>query len=268
MSEEIPSRKRQILRDWREQFSVLKQMEDWLETPMFILSLLWAVLLVVELSLGLAPWLQSAVTFIWAVFIFEFVLKFTIAPNRIRYLRKNWISVFALLIPAFRVFRITRVVRILRYGRAIRGLTLARVLTAFNRGLGSLKRNMGRFGFGYILGLTIFVTMLGAAGMYAFERQTEEGLRTFGDALWFTAMLVTTSGSDYWPQTAEGRILCFLISLYAFAIFGYVTATLATLLLGREQKSQAGPKIDAKSIAALRAEIQALGEQLNRQFKT
>lgn len=33
-------------------------------------------------------------------------------------------------------------------------------------------------------------------------------------------MLLTTMGSEYWPQTAEGRILCLLLSVYAFAVFG------------------------------------------------
>ncbi|HUG90381.1 MAG TPA: potassium channel family protein [Planctomycetaceae bacterium] len=231
---------------------------------MFVLSLLWIALLVMELTWGLGRPLQRAVTIIWIAFVLEFVLKLVIAPNRIRFLRHNLLSVFALMIPALRVFRAARVVQLLRYGRAVRGLTLARVLTAFNRGLRTLKQNLGRFGFGYILVLTALVTLLGAAGMYAFERQAQSGIQTFGDALWFTGMMMTTSGSDYWPKSPEGRILCFLLALYAFAIFGYVTATLATLLVGQEQRSRRVVNVDARAIAALRAEIAALKERLDR----
>ncbi|HEX6963321.1 MAG TPA: potassium channel family protein, partial [Lacipirellula sp.] len=164
---------------------------------------------------------------------------------------------------ALRVFRVARVVYILRAGRAIRGLTLARVLTAFNRGLRSMQRTMGKFAFGYVVMLTILVTLLGAAGMYTFERSvdTDRGLNTFGDALWFTAMLMTTSGSDYWPQTIEGRVLCFLLALYAFTIFGYVTATLATLLIGQQKEPAAS---DRAALAALRDEISALRSELQR----
>jgi voltage-gated potassium channel len=111
--------------------------------------------------------------------------------------------------------------------------------------------------------LTLLVTLLGAAGMFTFERHEEGGLNTFGEALWFTGMLVTTSGSDYWPRTLEGRILCFLIALYAFAVFGYVTATLASLLVGqgagREQAS-----LDRAAVAALRHEIARLHDQIAR----
>ena len=260
----MPEAKREKMYLDREQYRVLRQFEDWLEMPMFVLSILWVVLLAIELTWGAGPLLQNTVTVIWIIFLLEFVLKFVIAPKKLSFLRKNWLTVLALLLPALRVFRVARVAYVLRAGRAVRGLTLARVLTAFNRGLRSLKTTMGRFGFGYVVMLTILVTALGAAGMYAFERpQAGGGLETFGDALWFTAMLITTSGSDYWPKTAEGRVLCFLLALYAFAIFGYVTATLATLLVGQETNRQTAPGIDPKSIEALRAEIAELNQRLS-----
>jgi len=36
-----------------------------------------------------------------------------------------------------------------------------------------------------------------------------------GEALWWTAMIMTTMGSQYWPQTIEGRMLCVFLALYA-----------------------------------------------------
>ncbi len=79
------------------------------------------------------------------IFVLEFLLKLIIAPNKLSFLGRNWLTIFALALPALRVFRLARVVYVLRVGRAIRGLTLARVLTAFDRGLRSLKRTMGKF---------------------------------------------------------------------------------------------------------------------------
>ena len=32
-------------------------------------------------------------------------------------------------------------------------------------------------------------------------------------------MLLTSLGSKYWPRTAEGRVLCFILALYGFAVF-------------------------------------------------
>ncbi|MCC6494207.1 MAG: potassium channel family protein [Pirellulales bacterium] len=247
----------------REQYRVLREIEDGLEMPLFVLSLVWAALLIVELGWGAGVAINRAATAIWIAFVVEFALRFVIAPGKLAFLRANWLTLFSLVLPALRVFRIARVARILRAGRAVRGLTLARVVTAFNRGLRSLQRTMGRFGFIYVAMLTILVTLLGAAGMFYFERSASDvrGLDTFGDALWFTGMLMTTSGSDYWPRTAEGRILCFLLAVYAFTVFGYVTAALASLLLKEDRASGPGTA-RSESMDRLHAEIAALRREL------
>ena len=135
---------------------------------------------------------------------------------------------------------------------------------------------MGRRGFGYVALLTVIVAVVGAAGMFAFEGQAASasgarGLHSYGDALWWTAMALTTMGSDYFPLTPEGRILGFLLALYAFAVFGYVTATLATFFVGTDAQSRqtdkaAGTDIEAirREMVALRTEIEALRIGLDR----
>jgi voltage-gated potassium channel len=69
---------------------------------------------------------------------------------------------------------------------------------------------------------------------------------------------MTSMGSDYWPQTAEGRLLCFMLALYGFGIFGYVTASLATFFIGRDAENQEAELAGALAIRELRAEIAAL----------
>jgi voltage-gated potassium channel len=69
--------------------------------------------------------------------------------------------------------------------------------------------------------------------MYSFE---SPGLSSYEDAFWWTAMIMTTIGSNYWPRTVEGQILTFLLSVYAFTIFGYITAALASILVGKEKE--------------------------------
>jgi voltage-gated potassium channel len=66
---------------------------------------------------------------------------------------------------------------------------------------------MRRRGFGYVLALTLGVVLLGSGGMLAFESagNVQGGFERYGEALWWAAMLMTTIGSGYWPQTAEGR---------------------------------------------------------------
>ena len=95
----------------------------------------------------------------------------------------------ALVAPAFRLLR---GFRMFRPTRAARGLQLVRVMGTANRGMNALRKAMRRRGLEYVVALTALVNLLGAAGMYAFERapETEGGFSSYGDALWWTSMLL------------------------------------------------------------------------------
>jgi len=245
-----------------ERWSLVEQIEGWLEIPMLVLGFVWLILLVIELTNNLSPALELVGTIIWIIFILDFALKFTVAPDKTDYLKANWLTALSLAVPALRVFRIFRVFRILQAARAARGLRLFRVLTSLNRGMKALGASFGRRGFGYVIALSIIVTFAGAAGMYAFENEMPNGLKTYPDALWWTAMLLTSIGSEYFPQTGEGRVLCFVLALYGFAIFGYVTATLATFFVGRDAANVGAEVVGADDINSLRGEIAALRDEI------
>jgi voltage-gated potassium channel len=249
-----------------ERRTLLQQLQDWLEVPMLVLAFIWLALLVVEIVWGLNPPLQFAGYIIWAIFILDFGLGLWLAPVKLDYLKENWLSGISLLAPALRIFRVARILRLTRLARIgsmTRGLRLLRVLSSVNRGMRALGASMNRRGFGYVVLLTLIVTLVGAAGMYGFENSAEGGgLTTYSSALWWTAMIMTTMGSEYWPQTGEGRLLCFFLALYSFAVFGYVTATLATFFIGRDAESAEGELAGAGSIAALQAEIAALRDEI------
>lgn len=55
--------------------------------------------------------------------------------------------------------------------------------------------------------------------------------------------------------------MCLFLALYAFAVFGYVTAAIATFFVGRDAEDDSAELVGAKSIEALRADIQALSSQ-------
>nr|MBA3517588.1 two pore domain potassium channel family protein [Hyphomicrobiales bacterium] len=133
---------------------------------------------------------------------------------------------------------------------------------ALNRAMRAFGASMSRRGFGYVAGLTLIITLIGAAGMFAFEKDAPDGLNSYGEALWWTAMIMTTMGSAYWPQTAEGRVLCVFLALYAFGVFGYVTAALATFFVGRDADDEDAEVAGAKQIDALRDEVIALRDEI------
>ncbi|MBA3547240.1 MAG: ion transporter [Nannocystis sp.] len=246
-----------------ERGGLLRQLEDWLETPMIVLGLIWLALLVVELIWGLPPLLERCTTLIWVLFIVDFVIRFALAPRKLVYLRRNWLTAISLTLPALRLFRIFRAARVLRAARATRGLRLVRVISSVNRGMRALGASMSRRGLGYVIALAFVVLMAGSAGMYGFERHPDgSGINTFADSLWWTAMLMTTMGSEYWPRTPEGRLLCLLLSAFSIAILGYITASLATFFIGRDAESPEGEIAGERALAGVQAELAALRAEL------
>ncbi|WP_372999944.1 ion transporter [Marinobacter sp.] len=246
----------------RERYELLGRLEGWLETPMLILAFVWLVLLILELVRGESLLFYFLGTAIWVVFVFDFAVKLVLAPDKLVYLKGNWLTAIALLLPALRIFRVFRVFRLLRLARAGRGLRLVRVVSSLNRGMKALGASLSRRGFGYVIALTVLVTFAGAAGMYAFENEAPGGLDSYGESLWWTAMIMATMGSEYWPQTVEGRVLCVFLALYAFGVFGYVTAALATFFVGRDADNNDAEVAGSKQLAAVRHEVSALREEI------
>lgn len=251
-----PSEKEQLQ---HERHELLEQLTDWLETPMLVLGFVWLLLLGIELIWGLSPALEHLSLGIWVLFILDFALKFILAPAKLPFLKSNIITLISLVVPALRLFRLARV---LRAARAVRGLRLVKVVGSLNRGMKALAAGFGRRGIGYVVGLTGVVLLLGAAGMYAFEKDVPNGLGTYPEALWWTAMVLTSMGSEYWPKTAEGRTLCFLLALYGFAVFGYFTATLASFFMGRDAEDQGAEIAGSAQIEALHEEVRQLRQEL------
>ena len=140
-----------------------------------------------------SPAARSASTRV--VFVLHFALEFIIAPRKLAYLRRNWLTAVSLMLPAFRVVRLARVMRVMRVARGVR---LVRVVSSANRGMRTLGRVMGRRGLSYVIALTVLVNLLGAAGILAFEREAANGaIAGYGSTLWWTAMTLTTMGADY-----------------------------------------------------------------------
>ena len=247
-----------------ERWLTLRELDSWLERPMIVLSLVWLALFIIEFTRGLSALGQVLTTVIWAIFVIDFGLRFSLAPEKWSYLRHNVLTAASLLLPAVRVLLVGKLFRAFQAARALRGLRLVKVIGSLNRGMGALGRSFARRGFGYVLALTILVVFAGAAGIYAFDGDSPNtGVGTYSSALWWTAMLITSIGSDYFPTSAEGRALCLVLSIFGFAVFGYVTATLATYFVGRDAEAEDAEVAGQASINALVAEVRLLREEVS-----
>lgn len=248
----------------QERESLLQQLNDWLEVPMLGLAFVWLGLFVAEMVSGVSPLLEFVGYVIWLLFLAEFLVGFVVAPVKTVYLRRNWLKAVAVAAPALRLFRFVAIARLARTARAARSLRLLRLVSSLNRGMRALAASLGRRGFRYVALLTAIVLFVGAAGIYGFERDEPRGMDSYAMALWWTAMILTTMGSEYWPKSPEGRLLCVFLALYSFTVFGYVTATLATYFIGRDAADSASEIAGENALNALREEVAKLRQEVGR----
>lgn len=110
-----------------------------------------------------------------------------------------------------------------------------------------------------MLALTLLVNLLGAAGIFAFERDSSNGaITSHGSALWWTAMTLTTMGADYFPRTPEGPVLGLLLAIHGCTVFGYVTASIASSFVTRDSEEGEVDLSVATQLRALRSEVTTL----------
>lgn len=263
-TDETALREAQRTERWR----LLRALDSMMEGPLVVLAFIWLGLLVIELVIGSDARLDLVVYAIWVVFIAEVVIELIIAPDRPAWLRANWLKIVSLAIPALRLLRVLSVLRFLRAARIVRSASLLRLLTSLNRGFAALGRTLDRARFAYVLAISALVVVVVAAGMLFFESAAAPlpggapVIDSYGDALWWTAMTMTTVGAQYAPVTAEGRLVAFLLAVYGVGVFGYVTATIATHFLDLGEARAITPAVAGTGDTTLREELAALRTEI------
>ncbi|MEM5775916.1 MAG: ion transporter [Anaerolineaceae bacterium] len=189
-----------------ERDEALEQISALLEPVVLFLSIIWLAQLIIELVWEATPLTQTIFWLIWVVFVIDFLIRLIIAPHKLDYLRRNWLTILSLFIPAVRILRLARAARILYAARTARSLQVIRVVSSLNRGIHSIRTHLQAQRFGYFLLLSLIIIPVGAAAMYFFEADASTGgFANYGDALYWTGMMVTTMGSGYWHFWVRNR---------------------------------------------------------------
>jgi voltage-gated potassium channel len=240
--------------------SFLTTLPRKLERPMLLLSFVWFLVIITELVNGMGSVLQSLGTVLWALFVAYFALRLAIVPNRLVFLKRNWLFVLAIIVPILRLVPHLQSYPLARALTATFGMQVIWTFASADQGLRSLRRTMGSRGTGYALTFTSIVILAGAAGMLHFENAAPdpEGIHSYPKALWWTAMQITNIGSGYRPVTTGGHVLCLGISIFAVAVFGYLTAVFAAFFIGQDAADPKSEIPNQTSIHQLAAEVALL----------
>jgi hypothetical protein len=136
---------------------VRARVDRWFHWPMIVLALAVLPLLAIELlyldtaSEQERTWLEVlcwvGFGLIWLAFVIEFVVKIAIAESRMEYVRRNWLDIVIIVVPALRPLRATAVVRTSRVFK-LRGvgMKLFRYAFAFVVGLDATDHFLQKLG--------------------------------------------------------------------------------------------------------------------------
>lgn len=245
--------------------SALERFERAVELPLLVLAVamvpLLIVPLVVDLPSGVEDTFIAADWFIWAVFAFEYVVRLSLTDRRWRFVRHEWPDLLIIALPFLRPLRIVR------SARALRLLRLGRLAAVLSEATQETRRLLVRHQLHYAL-LVGIVLMVGASGLvYALEEGSEGSIDTFGDALWWAVTTVTTVGyGDMFPVTPAGRGVAAFLMFSGIALFGLITANLATFMLERAAPTDAPASVASDDLGPKLDEILQRLERLERQL--
>jgi len=248
-----------------ERFELLEQVQAILEPAMATLGLLFLGLLLIDYtatgsSARNQARLDTALQVIWVIFVLDFAVRFIIAPAKGPFLRQNWFAALSLALPFLRPFRVLRAARVLR------SLSLVRLLGGINRGMRVLRKVTRGRQFAYVAALTLLVVLGGAVGALYFDQGiANASIQTFGDALWWSGAMVTTINNEKYVVSTEARVIAILVRMFAVSVFGFVTASIASYLIGNEDTTGSATGDEGnlrEEIAALRQELALLRHAL------
>jgi voltage-gated potassium channel len=140
---------------------------------------------------------------IWALFTADYGVRLALSADRMAFVRAHLFDLAVVMLPFLRPLRAVRALR------GLRGLSGLRVLQASR-----LAAFVGT-GLGHARGGTI---------------------HNYGDALWWAVVTVTSVGyGDKYPVTAAGRGVAVVLMITGIALFGVVTASIASYFVEQDQ---------------------------------
>lgn len=216
---------------------------------LFLVAYAWPIL---QPSIG-RDWKRvcDAVEFAaWIIFLIDYVARVWAAPSRRQYFMKHLLDLLIVALPALRPLRLMRLVILFR--------VLNRKAAASLRGRVPLYVTISALTLVVCGALAVLDAERGAAG---------SNIKSFGNALWWSVVTVTTVGyGDHYPVTVQGRFIAAGLMIGGVALIGVVTASFAAWFIDRvrddEEEAEAATRRDLELIATrlevLTQEVRAL----------
>jgi voltage-gated potassium channel len=212
--------------------------------PLVSLALSFLVLYAIPiLWQDLPRWLDIVIQvlsfLVWFVFVVDLGLRAYLSGRPGTYLARHPIDFILVALPMLRPLRVLRV------------FTAANFLVT--RGG---KFAVGRTVASALVGAAFLMFIAALAVLDAERGQPGANIETFGSALWWAGVTITTVGyGDVYPVTLTGRLAAFALMLVGISLLGLVTASVAAWFVSHTRNDEDEVLVELR---ALRAELQQL----------
>jgi voltage-gated potassium channel len=186
----------------------------------------------------------------WAIFIIDYLVRITIATNRLHYWVRHLHDLAIIALPVLRPLRLLRLVMLLR--------VLNRTATDSLRGRVAI----------YVSGAAVLLVFCASLAELDAERHAPKAsITSFGEALWWAITTITTVGyGDLFPVTTEGRFVAAGLMIGGIALIGVITASIASWLIDRVRQAEADAQAPTlKDLHAIHEKIDALSQLIRDQ---
>ncbi|QWC85303.1 potassium channel family protein [Nocardioidaceae bacterium] len=234
------------------QVSRRERWESAVEIPMLVLAVVFVAAYawqVVDqgLSSSTERLLEYVVWGTWMAFVVDYGVRLAVSRDRLRYFKQHWYEVPIVVLPMLRPLRLLQL------------LVFVRVI---NRGAAHAASRAAT----YIGMAAVIAVLIGALAVLDAEQDAAgANITSFGNALWWACVTVTTVGyGDFFPITVTGRLVALGLMVFGVALIGALTATVAAWLVGQvgeEREAELEAEDDARQ-GELREELAQVLQEL------
>jgi voltage-gated potassium channel len=227
-----------------------QQLTEWplaIVAAIFLATYAWEV--IADLQGPEAMVAEIIIWTTWGVFVLDYIVNLSLARHRWRWFYSHLFDLAIVVLPMLRPLRLLRLVTI---------------LAVLQKTAGSAFR--GRVSI-YVAGAASLLVFTAALAVLDSERHAPGAtITTFGNALWWAFVTITTVGyGDFTPITETGRLIAVGLMVGGIAMLGVVTATLASWIVERvsltEDHARAATRGQIRELSAQISQLQELLEK-------
>lgn len=164
-----------------------------------------------------------------AFFAVDYFVGLFIAEDKKKYFKNNILELLS-IIPFSIFFQSLRILMIFR---------LLRVLVFVKTALEHLSKMFKLSGVPFVLIFSSILISSVSFLVYHLESPTNENFGSYGDALWWAMVTVTTVGyGDIYPITTAGRVLAVILMVTGMGFIAFISATLATYFMRADEDDE------------------------------